>query len=186
MRASQALLIAVVCAISVTACGGATPTVTPTAPPICSCTPGPTQTIAPTTVTSTATPAVAPSATAPASTPSATAPASTPSAAPTPTLGPPPPTPTTAPVVTPTPGPTTGPVVIGDPAIDALDSISADTVFYVNWVGPNKSGDYITIVAKGKRKWNGEPYFYTYGGTPRPLQSSTQPGDYELWYVNGA
>jgi Ca-activated chloride channel homolog len=59
-------------------------------------------------------------------------------------------------------------------------------VFYVNWIGPNNTGDYVTIVAKGKRKWSGEPYFYTYGGTPRPLQSSTTPGEYELWYVNGA
>jgi Ca-activated chloride channel family protein len=77
-------------------------------------------------------------------------------------------------------------VVIGDPALDAPDSVPADSVFYVNWVGPNNQGDYITIVAAGKRKWDGEPYFYTYGGTPRPLQSSTTPGNYEIWYVNGA
>jgi Ca-activated chloride channel family protein len=77
-------------------------------------------------------------------------------------------------------------VVIGDPAIDAPDSVPADTVFYVNWVGPNNQGDYITIVAAGNRKWDGEPYFYTYGGNTRPLQSSTTPGNYELWYVNGA
>jgi Ca-activated chloride channel family protein len=77
-------------------------------------------------------------------------------------------------------------VIIGDPALDAPDSVPADTVFYVNWVGPNNSGDYITIVAAGKRKWNGESYFYTYGGTPRSLLSSTTPGNYEIWYVNGA
>jgi Ca-activated chloride channel family protein len=109
----------------------------------------------------------------------------TPSASPAITAGPPA-TPTVAPIVTPTPGPTPGPVVLGDPAIDAPASIPADTVFYVNWVGPNNTGDYITIVAAGTRTWNGEPYFYTYGGTPRPLQSSTTPGEYEIWYVNGA
>ncbi|MEA2676979.1 MAG: Ca-activated chloride channel [Chloroflexota bacterium] len=68
----------------------------------------------------------------------------------------------------------------------APDSIPADTVFNVDWIGPNNTGDYITIMLASKRKWNGEPYFYTYGGTPRQLQSSTMPGAYEIRYINGA
>lgn len=103
----------------------------------------------------------------------------------TPTL-PPPATPTVAPVVTPTPLPTPGPVVIGPASLDAPDTIAADTVFSVNWVGPNKSGDYVTIIKASKKKWSGEPYFYTYAGTPRQLTSPTTPGDYELRYIDGA
>ena len=68
----------------------------------------------------------------------------------------------------------------------APDSIPANTVFNVDWIGPNNTGDYISIILATKKKWNGEPYFYTYGGTPRQLQSSTTPGNYEIRYINGA
>ena len=77
-------------------------------------------------------------------------------------------------------------MVIGPASLVAPDSVPADTVFYVGWVGPNNTGDYIAIIPAGKKKWSGEPYFYTYGGTPRPLQSATKPGDYEIRYINGS
>jgi Ca-activated chloride channel family protein len=77
-------------------------------------------------------------------------------------------------------------VIIGPASLDAPDSVAADTVFYVNWIGPNNTGDYVTIMLASKRKWNGESYFYTYVGTPRQLLSPTTPGAYELRYIDGA
>ena len=186
-RAQATLMVTLAAAV---ACGG--PTAPTASPPPSGAIGSPTPTLATATPGSgqTATPSAAPIVTASPTTPAAasatpTAASATATLAP-PTLAPPSPTATPVTVATPTPAPTPGPVVIGDPAINAPDSVPADTVFYVNWVGPNNQGDYITIVAAGKRKWNGEPFFYTYGGTPRPLQSSTTPGNYEIWYVNGA
>jgi hypothetical protein len=114
-------------------------------------------------------------------------PSSTPSTAPTATPAPPA-TPTVAPTpgVTPVPAVTPGPIVIGPAALEGPDTIPADTLFYVNWVGPNKTGDYVSIIAANKKKWSGESYFYTYAGTPRQLLSSTKPGAYELRYIDGA
>jgi Ca-activated chloride channel family protein len=77
-------------------------------------------------------------------------------------------------------------VIIGPASLVAPDSVPADTVFNVDWVGPNDTGDYISIILASKRKWTNEPYFYTYAGTPRQLQSSTTPGAYEIRYIKGS
>ena len=202
MRAHRVLITLLAGAALLAACGGSTaPTLAPTFGPTLAPTLAPTASLAP---GQTATPAASataagspgPSATGgltPAPTLSANTPSPAPtsssaptvSPAPTPTLGPPG-SPTPVPTPSATPAPTAGPPVIGPASLDAPDSVTADTVFYVNWVGPNNSGDYIAIIAASKRKWTGEPYFYTYGGTPRSLQSSTTPGAYEIRYINGS
>lgn len=176
MSAHRVLIAFMISAVALSACGGASgPTSSPTlVPPTACCTavitssptlgagatPAPTQTVL-------VTPSPAPSAVA------------------TPTIAPPA-TATPIPTVTATPFVTPGPVVIGPASMVAPDSIPANTVFNVDWIGPNNTGDYISIILASKKKWSGEPYFYTYGGTPRQLQSSTTPGAYEIRYINGA
>ena len=63
----------------------------------------------------------------------------------------PPATPTTAPTPGATPTGTPGPVVTGPASLDAPATVAADTLFDVNWTGPNALGDYVTLVAKATR-----------------------------------
>lgn len=189
MQARRVLFAFVISAVVAAACGGATVTQTPTptpaastgatATPAASATSGATATPG---IGATATPSGAPGATPTAAATASPAPTATPAA--TATLGPPA-TATPIPVVTPSPLATPGPVIIGPASLVAPDSVPADTLFKVDWVGPNNTGDYIAIIAASKRKWSGEPYFYTYGGTPKYLQASTQPGAYEIRYIGG-
>jgi Ca-activated chloride channel family protein len=96
-------------------------------------------------------------------------------------------------VVTPPPSggaPTTAPVATrtstGEPALDAPAGVGAGATFEVIWTGPNEQSDYVTIVKLGATQWTDEDYFNTTAGSPGKLLASTEPGDYELWYVAGA
>ncbi|HXG26777.1 MAG TPA: hypothetical protein VNL94_08000 [Candidatus Binatia bacterium] len=105
-------------------------------------------------------------------------------------------TPTAAPstdapatAVPPTEGPTaptaTDPAT-GPAHIEAPTTVGAGVEFDVEFTGPNASGDYITIVKAGATKWTNEPYFYTNGATsPQKMTGPTEPGAYQLWYVDG-
>ena len=197
MTAQRVLIALVLSAVFLAACGGTPPTPAPTPAPTPGLTSSPAASSGATTTPAasatsaatatpgsgaTATPSGAPVVTPTAAVTASPAPSATP--APTATLAPPP-TATPIPRPTATPLATPGPVVVGPASLVAPDSVPADTLFKVDWVGPNNSGDYISIIAASKRKWSGEPYFYTYGGTPKYLQSSTQPGAYEIRYIGG-
>lgn len=69
--------------------------------------------------------------------------------------------------------------------LSAADSVTAGTIFEVEWTGPNAPGDYVTIVAEGTERWSNEDYFYTTEGTPAELIAPVKTGSYELWYVTG-
>lgn len=156
-------LFSVLVASTAAACGGAGPSASPTP------TTTPTQSAAPIVTSAPTTPAA-----------QTQTPAPPPSVNPTPTSPPQ----SATPVVTATP---TGPPPSTGPAtLDAPDSIAAGTPFQVPWTGSNNPGDYVTIVASGTTRWTGEPYFYTTVGSPGQLVAPTTPGEYELWYVNGA
>lgn len=75
----------------------------------------------------------------------------------------------------------------GEANLDALAEVGAGEKLTVNWTGPSKQGDYITIVAAGAAKWTNEPYFYaTPGASPGSLVAPVKDGAYALWYVDGA
>lgn len=85
---------------------------------------------------------------------------------------------TTAPVAT---NVSTGPA-----NLDAPQEVQAGASFDVTWTGPNKAGDYVTIVLGTATKWTVEPYFYTTSGSPAKLTAPSADGAYALWYVSGA
>jgi Ca-activated chloride channel homolog len=75
----------------------------------------------------------------------------------------------------------------GEANLDGPAEVGAGEKFAVNWTGPSKPGDYITIVAAGAAKWTNEPYFSaTSGATPGSLVAPVKDGAYALWYVSGA
>jgi Ca-activated chloride channel family protein len=80
--------------------------------------------------------------------------------------------------------PTAGPV--GPANLDAAQDVAAGAKFEINWTGPQKQGDYITIVLASATKWTNEPYFYTTGASPGTLVAPDADGAYALWYVSGA
>ena len=101
--------------------------------------------------------------------------------------------PTVAPVVT--AAPTTAPVSAaaptdastGAPSVKAAAQVAVGASFEVTWTGPNKEGDYVTIVKAGTAKWTNEPYFYTTSNpSPGHLTAPGTPGAFEIWYVSGA
>lgn len=71
-------------------------------------------------------------------------------------------------------------------ALQAPESVMANTQFEVSWVGPNGPGDYVTIVKAGATTWTNEDYFYTTEGPTAKLLGPVEPGAYEIWYVIGS
>lgn len=71
-------------------------------------------------------------------------------------------------------------------ALQAPETVTANTEFEVSWNGPNGPGDYVTIVKAGATRWTNEPYFYTTTGSPGTLLAPLEAGAHELWYVIGS
>lgn len=104
-------------------------------------------------------------------------------------------TPTAEPTADPTPEATAEPSESAEPSeqaggpagLEAPSEVEAGAAFDVAWTGPNATGDYVTIVPAGATAWTFEdPYFNTNAGPTGSLVAPTAPGEYELWYVNGA
>ena len=75
----------------------------------------------------------------------------------------------------------------GEATLKGPAEVGAGEKFAVNWTGPTKQGDYITIVAADAAKWTNEPYFYVASGvSPGSLVAPVKDGTYALWYVDGA
>lgn len=71
--------------------------------------------------------------------------------------------------------------VTPDPAGEAM----AGTNILVHWTGPDRKGDYITIVPKGADNGAYRTYAYTRQGTPAEIRMPLEPGDYEVRYMLG-
>ena len=62
-------------------------------------------------------------------------------------------------------------------------SVNSDIVVY--WEGPDRKGDYVTIVPKGAKQGAYKNYKYTNQGQPLKLRVPAEAGDYEVRYVLG-
>jgi Ca-activated chloride channel family protein len=71
--------------------------------------------------------------------------------------------------------------VTPDPAGEAM----AGTNILVHWTGPNRQGDYVTIVEKGADNGKFGSYAYTRQGDPAELRMPVEPGEYEIRYMLG-
>jgi Ca-activated chloride channel family protein len=55
----------------------------------------------------------------------------------------------------------------------------------VSWEGPDRDGDFVTVVAPGDTSTAYNDYAYTKDGNPLSIRMPVDPGDYELRYVLG-
>jgi Ca-activated chloride channel homolog len=69
-------------------------------------------------------------------------------------------------------------------ALTAPSAISTGQDFQVSWVGPDNTGDYITIVASGSPEGDWAEYAYTSEGNPVTLTAPAEVGEYEIRYAN--
>ncbi len=71
--------------------------------------------------------------------------------------------------------------VTPDPAGEAM----AGTNILVHWTGPDRQGDYVTIVEKGADNGRFGTYQYTRQGNPAEVRMPVEPGQYEVRYMLG-
>lgn len=71
--------------------------------------------------------------------------------------------------------------VLADPG----GAVMAGTNILVHWTGPDRQGDYVTIVEKGADNGRYGTYSYTKQGDPAELRMPVEPGDYEVRYMLG-
>ncbi len=69
--------------------------------------------------------------------------------------------------------------------LDAAAEVTLGASFSVAWTGPNNTGDYVTIVAKGAPDEKYGSYVNTDQGSPVKLTAPPEAGDGELRYVSG-
>ena len=68
---------------------------------------------------------------------------------------------------------------------DPGGEVMAGTNILVHWTGPDRKGDYVTIVEKGADNGKFGTYAYTRTGDPAELRMPVEPGDYEIRYMLG-
>ncbi|MEM9621629.1 MAG: VWA domain-containing protein [Pseudomonadota bacterium] len=73
-------------------------------------------------------------------------------------------------------------VIEADIALEAPTEIEAGQPFTVNWLGPNGSRDYITIVKADTPPGTYKSYEYTSKGAPLTLHASIESGPHEIRY----
>jgi len=77
------------------------------------------------------------------------------------------------------------PITIHAVSAQVQSSASADmgAEFEVVWQGPNNLGDYITVAPPGDPPGRYDNYAYTSKGTPARLWAPSEPGQYEVRYI---
>ncbi len=70
--------------------------------------------------------------------------------------------------------------------VQAPTDVVAGSDFQVNWSGPNRDKDYITIVPTGSPPELYADYEYTRSGNPVTLTAPVEPGEYEVRFNNEA
>jgi len=69
--------------------------------------------------------------------------------------------------------------------LDAPESATAGSTIDVTWTGGGYDGDYLSVAALDAAPNRYEAYTYVRKGNPAPLLMPTQPGTYEIRYING-
>ncbi|MEC8295409.1 MAG: hypothetical protein VX083_18110, partial [Pseudomonadota bacterium] len=69
--------------------------------------------------------------------------------------------------------------------LDAPESATAGSTIDVTWSGGGYDGDYLSVAAFDAAPNRYEAYTYVRKGNPAPLLMPTQPGTYEIRYING-
>ncbi len=75
--------------------------------------------------------------------------------------------------------------VIESATIKAPAAVPAGSDFEVKWEGPDHTGDFLTIVAKGALESEWGNYSYTRSGSPTQLTAPVDPGLSEVRYISG-
>ncbi len=70
-------------------------------------------------------------------------------------------------------------------ALTPSGSAPAGSDVSVKWTGPNRDGDYVTVVKTGAPVTDYLDYEYTKAGNPVDVSMPVEPGDYEMRYVLG-
>ncbi len=86
------------------------------------------------------------------------------------------------------PGRQTNITIALDPQYEASvtperEQVGAGLAFVVEWTGPNKRADFITITAPDAKARSHTSYAYTSNGNPLRLTAPITPGSYEVRYV---
>ena len=68
---------------------------------------------------------------------------------------------------------------------DPGGEVMAGANILVHWTGPDRKGDYITVVEKGADNGKFGRYAYTRVGDPAELRMPVEPGEYEIRYMLG-
>lgn len=79
--------------------------------------------------------------------------------------------------------PETEPKQVHEATIEGPDDVQITAKFQVTWTGPNRAGDYVTIVPKDAKDGTYLSYAYTSRGSPSTLRAPDRPGAYEIRYV---
>lgn len=69
--------------------------------------------------------------------------------------------------------------------IDPASTAPAGSKVSVQWTGPNRDGDFVTVVTKGDVPTGYNSYAYTKAGNPASLSLPAFAGEYEMRYVLG-
>lgn len=69
--------------------------------------------------------------------------------------------------------------------LETVEGIPAGYSFEVKWTGPGVNNDYITVSTPETKSGQHKAYNYTKRGNPLTLRAPSQPGTYEVRYING-
>lgn len=67
--------------------------------------------------------------------------------------------------------------------LEPADTAPVNSEILVYWEGPDRQGDYVTIVPKGAKDTEYRTYEYTRNGQPLTLRTVAEPGEYEVRYM---
>lgn len=73
-----------------------------------------------------------------------------------------------------------------DMGLEAVEGVAAGHTFEVKWSGPGHKRDWLAVAAPKAKDGKHLSYVYVRQGNPLMLRAPSQPGTYEVRYVNGS